>query len=186
MQFRGPQKIVRFSRDPQGAPVDDGSGPPSPGGAVADPRRSVKVQIGTRAASEPNEIALIAYEGLESSTMGIWLDGYPTVRVGSVTPPIRIEWRLYLGIGCGGPNGAGMVDRDYFRAVTIIKPGEVEGSTIKREGRLFQVDAYATTQAWLCGRVIDDIGATLIDVSFRTLFWPLTGRPELITGTAVG
>lgn len=179
MQFRGPQKIVQFSRDPLGAPVVDAGNP-------GDPRCSAKVQVGFRPASDPNETALIAYDGIESSTMAIWLDGYPSIRLGQITPPLRIEWRLYLGVGCGGPNGGGMVDRDFFRVVTIIKPGEIEGSSIKREGLLFQVDARASTHAWLCGRTIDDIGMTVMDVSFRTLFWPLTGRPELITGTAAG
>ena len=179
MQFRGPQKIVQFSRDPQGAPVVDAGNP-------GEPRRSAKVQVGFRPDSDTTEIALIGYDGIESSTMAIWLDGYPSVRVGQLAPPLRIEWRLYIGVGCGGPNGGGMVDRDFYRAVTIIKAGEIEGATIKREGRLFQVDASAATQAYLCGRVIDDIGTAVIDVSFRTLFWPLTGRPEAITGTAVG
>lgn len=180
MLFRGPQKIVDFSYDPKGAL---GRRPNDPIIVQANDH-SIPVEIGYRSADDPAEQCVIQYSGLQQNLMAIWLDGYINTLNGgieTITLPVRIEWRLYFGVGnC-------MADQDPPTALTILKSTERGGAgTFKREGRIFQVDCINAQTAWLCARVIDDIGQVTLNVSLKTIFWPNSGRPETIVGTAIG
>ena len=175
MLFRGPQKVVAFAYGPGGV-VLDARAPKS--GPL---RTSCSVEIGERAASDTSEQCLIQYDNVEPCTAAIWMDGQYSNRSGATLPAkLRIEWKLFLGVGgC-------MPDNDPPKGVTILQGADFVGSTITREGLLFQVNAHVCNTMWLCGRIIDPVGQLQLQVSLRTIFWPLTGRPEVTVGTAIG
>lgn len=175
MLFRGPQKTVDFAFGPGGI-VRDASAPSN--GPL---RRSCEVLIGQRPATDTAETCLIQYDNVEPCTAAIWMDGQYSNRSGATLPkPLRIEWKLFLGVGgC-------MPDNDPLKGITILQGNDFVGSTITREGLLFQVNAHVVQTMWLCGRIIDPVGALQLSLSLRTIFWPLTGRPEGIVGTAIG
>jgi hypothetical protein len=120
----------------------------------------------------------VLVNGVAACTMAIWFDGFVYNRTGGdLAFPLSIEWKLFLGVaGC-------MPDLDPPRAVSIFKSLD---DMKNRSGRLFQVDSTVHRNAWLCARVLDDIGNTRLQANLRFIFWPLTGRPEVIVGTAVG
>lgn len=175
MIFRGPQKVVTFAYGPGGIVLDAFA--PSKGPF----RTSCDVMIGERSASDVAEQCLIQYDKIESSTVAIWMDGQYSNRSGAtLAPPLRIEWKLFLGVnGC-------MPDDDPLKGVTILQGKDFEGSRIVREGLLFQINSHVAQTMWLCGRIIDPVGTLQLQLSLRTIFWPLTGRPEAIVGTAIG
>jgi len=175
MLFRGPQKVVTFAYGAGGI-VQDAFAPSN--GPV---RTSCDVLIGERPASDTAEQCLIQYDNVESSTVAIWMDGqYSNRSGGTIVPPLRIEWKLFLGVGCA------MADSDPIKGVTILQAADFEGSRIVREGLLFQINSHVAQTLWLCGRILDPVGTLQLQLSLRTIFWPLTGRPEAIVGTAIG
>lgn len=179
MLFRGPQKIVDFSYDPKGALGSN----PTDSRIVHANNHSIPVQIGYRSPDDVAEQCVIQFEGLQQNLMALWLDGYISSVGGgidSIALPVRIEWRLYYGVGgC-------MADQDPPTALTILKAPERSAGKCNREGRIFQVDCINAQTAWLCARVIEDIGRVSLNVSIKTIFWPNSGRPETIVGTAIG
>lgn len=172
MQFRGPQKTLRYQRGGSGAfAVDPITG---------ETRDSVPFSVAYSTENDPPP-ALLLVRDIEPSNVAFWLDGKMSSRNGAPIPtPLRIEWHLYLGNGC-------MVDNDPFVGLTVIKAGEIEPDGVRREGLLFQVDARIYRSAWLCGRLVD-VGAQSLSlaVSLRVLFGDSFGRPELLVGTAIG
>lgn len=157
MKFNLPTQPVQFTYDPKGV-------------------QSI-VRMNHRLKSDESACLALAALDLQASTIAIWMDGqYTTVQKVPFTFPLRIEWKLWLGVGC-------QVDDDPFTGVTILKD---ETDFNEREGLLFQVDCRAARSMWLTARVIDNYPGLAIQVPLRTIFWPLSGRPELIVGTAIG
>ena len=144
-------------------------------------RTSCDVLIGQRSAGDVSEQCLIQYDNVANCTVGIWMDGNYSNRSGqALSPPLRIEWKLFLGVGgC-------MPDDDPVQGVTILQGKDFNGSSIVRQGLLFHVCSHVVQTMWLCGRIVDDVGSLQLQLSLRSIFWPVTGRPEAIVGTAIG
>ena len=129
-----------------------------------------------RTAAELGSAVALKVQKLEACTLALWMDGqYTFAEEGSFSWPIRIEYRLWLGVGC-------QVDDDPVTGVTILKD-RVDFDT--REGLFFQVDCRVARDAWLTARIIDAVPVK-IQVPIRVICWPLSGRPEAIVGTAIG
>jgi hypothetical protein len=127
-------------------------------------------------AGEDGRAVALRVAKLEACTIALWMDGQYTIQQqASFAWPLRIEYKLWLGVGC-------QVDDDPVTGVTILKD-EVEFAT--REGLFFQVDCKVARDAWLTARIIDDV-ALIVQVPIRVICWPLSGRPEAIVGTAIG
>lgn len=158
MQFRGPEKAEPFTRDPAGV--------------------AVRPFIGTRPPTDAAEQCVAQIDNVEQCTAAVWFDGFTYNRSGgALTFPLVVEWKLFVGVGgC-------MPDLDPPRAVSIFK---TEDDLKTRSGRLFQLDCTVHRTMWLCARVINDIGTTQVQANLRFIFWPLSGRPETVVGTAVG
>lgn len=158
MKFGNPVKSVPFTYDPKGT--------------------DALVHLGHVDAADAVQVPILRLSDIQASTIALWMGGQYQWNVqpsGGITYPIRIEWKLWLGIGC-------LVDDDPFTGVTIIKD---QADFNSREGLLFQVDCRVATTAWLTARIIDNMTG-LLNVTIRTIFWPLSGRPELIMGSAIG
>lgn len=159
MQFRGPEKSITFTYDPEGV--------------------AVRPSVGERSATEAAyEQCVVQVDEVQSCTLAVWLDGFAYGRnTSQITFPLLIEWKLFLGIGgC-------MPDLDPPKGVTIFK-SQTDMAT--RSGRLFQVDCAVHRTAWLCARILNPVGTAQLQANLRFLFWPLSGRPETIVGTAIG
>lgn len=158
MQFRGPEKSILFTYDAEGV--------------------AVRPSVGVRPADDGSEQCVVEVDKVESCTMAVWFDGFAYGRnTSQLTFPLLVEWKLFLGVsGC-------MPDLDPPRAVTIFKSAT---DMATRSGRLFQIDCTVHRTAWLCARVLNPVGTEQIQANLRFMFWPLSGRPETIVGTAVG
>lgn len=175
MQFRGPQRTVDFSRDGDGGVVRD----PLSGQTRSSIDTDIESQTLADSIVAPN--CVVRFDNIESCTMAIWLDGFMSSRNGATIPaPLRIEWGLYLGVGCA------MADADPFQGVTILKAAEIKPDGVRREGLLFQVNSRVMRTAWLCARLVEVVPNLTMRVPLRAIFWPVTGRPEVIVGTAIG
>ncbi len=157
MKFGNPTQDVQFTYDPKG--VDS------------------FVHFGHVAAADIAQVPLLRLDQIQPSTIALWMGGQYQWNVVPPTLafPLRIEWKLWLGIGC-------LVDKDPVTGVTIIQS---QSDFDSREGLFFQVDCRVARTGWLTARVIDNITGSL-NVTIRTIFWPLSGRPEAIVGTAIG
>jgi len=157
VKFGNPVQDVPFTYDPKG--VD----------AI--------VHFGHVAAADATQTPLVRMDKLEASTIAVWMGGQYqwNVKPPVLAFPIRIEWKFYLGVGC-------LVDDDPVTGVTIIQN---QADFDSREGLLFQVDCRVARTGWITARIIDDFTG-ILNVTLRTIFWPLSGRPEAIVGTAIG
>jgi hypothetical protein len=157
VKFNLPTNPVKFTYDPAGV--------------------QSLVHIGHQPNADNSRALLVACADLQACTIGIWMDGQYSVFVKETYAyPLRIEWRLYLGVGC-------QVDEDYYSGVTILKD---QNDFATREGLLFQVDCRVARSMWLTGRIVDAYDKLQLNLPLRTIFWPLSGRPECIIGTAIG
>lgn len=158
MKFGNPVKSVPFTYDPRG--VDS------------------LVHLGHVDAIDAVQVPLLKLDELQASTIALWMGSQYQWNVlpgTALAYPLRIEWKLWLGIGC-------LVDDDPFVGVTIIKD---QADFNSREGLLFQVDCRVARTAWVTARILDNVTG-LLNITLRTIFWPLSGRPEVIVGTAIG
>lgn len=157
MKFGNPVQNVPFTYEPKGV--------------------ESLVHFGHVAAGDATQTPIIRLDGIQASTIAVWMSGQYqwNVRPPVLAFPFRIEWKLYLGVDC-------MVDDDPVTGVTIIQN---QADFASREGLLFQVDCRVARTGWLTARIIDDFTG-ILNVTLRTIFWPLSGRPEAIVGTAIG
>ena len=172
MKLRLPQQNLEFSYDPAGLWVP--STPVNPG----DPeRRNPVIATIRHADSTADSAPMFQVNHLQAATIGVWMDGNYSSESGEQPAfPLRIEWKLVFGVGgC-------MADDDPPKGVTILKDAT---DFTTREGLFFQVDCRVMRTMWLLGRIIDDTPIVL-KLAFRVLCWPLSGRPEVIVGTAIG
>lgn len=133
-------------------------------------------RISHRSAAEVGAAVALNISKLQACTIALWMSGQYTIQQQTAFSwPLRIEYKLWLGIGC-------QVDDDPVTGVTILK-NETDFAT--REGLLFQVDCRVARDAWLTARIIDNT-SLIVQVPIRVICWPLSGRPEAIVGTAIG
>ena len=166
MKFRLPaQESVDFTREPVG---------------VLRAVRLAEIPLNTDD-TEMDPAPSLQINNIEPSTMAIWMAGNYNAAFG--TPigddlyPVRIEWKLYLGVdGC-------MADEDPPTMVTILKDAD---DLKNRGGRLFQIDCELYTTAWLCAKIVTGVSGSVLSLALRILFGPLSGRPEVVVGSAAG
>lgn len=135
------------------------------------------VHFGTHDPSKGPPVPVLKLSKVGASTIAIWMDGQYTwqTKPNPVTFPLAIEWKLWSGVGC-------MVDQSPRVGVTILK-NETDFSS--REGKLFQVDCDVAMTWWLTARIVGSTDGVL-QLPLRVIFWPLSGRPESVVGSAIG
>lgn len=171
-KFRGPQVELKFARDRATGLVSS----VNPKGAI---EWSTGIIIGHSGPSDIED-CMIQYDSLEECTAAIWMDGNYSLWKGNVDAlvyPVRIEWKLLLGVG-------GCMADTPFVGVTILKSAK---DLRERSGRIFQVNCTPAQTMWLCARVVDNINQDMIRLSVKTIFQSLSGgHPMVVVGNAIG